>query len=119
MQATVREMVYVGGGVGMAPLRAMIHQELGRGTTRSIRYLYGARSAADLFYAEEFEALAAAHENFAWTPVLSNHTGDRWSSATGFVHGTLFDLGGELRALGHHPSGRTWRVAVQHPESGA
>ncbi len=90
VQATVREMVYVGGGVGMAPLRAMIHQELGRGTTRSIRYLYGARSAADLFYAEEFEALAAAHENFTWTPVLSDPApGDRWSGATGFVHETL------------------------------
>jgi Na+-transporting NADH:ubiquinone oxidoreductase subunit F len=51
-------MVCVGGGVGMAPLRAIIHQELGRGTGRRIRYFYGARSLADLFYAGEFETLS-------------------------------------------------------------
>ena len=96
---TGREMVFVGGGVGMAPLRAMIHQELARGTTRRIRYLYGARSRADLFYAEEFEALAAAHESFSWTPTLSEPApGDRWTGRTGFVHKTL----GE--ALADHPA---------------
>ena len=85
-----REMVFVGGGVGMAPLRAMIHQELGNGTTRRIRYFYGARSAADLFYVEEFEALAARHENFSWTPALSDPApGDRWIGVTGFIHETL------------------------------
>ncbi|MGP6086351.1 NADH:ubiquinone reductase (Na(+)-transporting) subunit F [Antarctobacter jejuensis] len=90
VQPTSREMVYVGGGVGMAPLRAMIHQELARGTSRRIRYFYGARSAADLFYAEELAALAAQYPNFSWTPVLSDPApGDRWRGATGFVHETL------------------------------
>ncbi len=90
VQPTDREMVYVGGGVGMAPLRAMIHQELGRGTTRRIRYFYGARSAADLFYIEEFDALASAHPNFTWTPALSDPApGDRWTGATGFIHEAL------------------------------
>jgi Na+-transporting NADH:ubiquinone oxidoreductase subunit F len=90
VQPTTREMVFVGGGVGMAPLRAMIHQELGKGTTRTMRYCYGARSAADLFYAEEFAALAAKHANFAWTPVLSDPgPGDRWTGKTGFVHDAL------------------------------
>ncbi len=90
VQPTGREMVYIGGGVGMAPLRAMIHQELGRGTDRRIRYFYGARSAADLFYAEEFEALAAAHPGFSWTPALSDPApGDRWTGATGFIHEIL------------------------------
>ncbi len=89
-QPTDREMVFVGGGVGMAPLRAMIHQELGAGTSRRIRYFYGARSNADLFYAEEFEALAAAHPNFSWTPALSDPApGDRWTGATGFIHEAL------------------------------
>ncbi|WP_299784208.1 NADH:ubiquinone reductase (Na(+)-transporting) subunit F [uncultured Marivita sp.] len=90
VQPTDCEMVYVGGGVGMAPLRAMIHQELGRGTTRRIRYFYGARTASDLFYAREFEALAHDNRNFSWTPALSDPApGDRWTGATGFIHEVL------------------------------
>ncbi len=90
VQPTDREMVYVGGGVGMAPLRAMIHQELGRGTPRRIRYFYGARTAADLFYNKEFEALARDHANFSWTPALSDPApGDRWIGAAGFIHDIL------------------------------
>jgi len=90
VQPTEREMVYVGGGVGMAPLRAMIHQELGHGTPRRIRYFYGARSAADLYYTEEFEALAHDNANFSWTPALSDPApGDRWIGATGFIHDIL------------------------------
>ncbi|MXQ09246.1 NADH:ubiquinone reductase (Na(+)-transporting) subunit F [Alphaproteobacteria bacterium GH1-50] len=99
VQPTAREMVYVGGGVGMAPLRAMIHQELGKPGDRRIRYFYGARSAADLFYSDEFEALAAAHARFTWSPTLSEPApGDRWTGKTGFIHQTLFD---EMRA---HPA---------------
>ncbi len=90
VQATGREMVFVGGGVGMAPVRAMIHQELGRGTDRRIRYFYGARSAVDLFYTEELAALQDAHPNFSFTPALSDPApGDRWTGATGFIHETL------------------------------
>lgn len=99
VQPTGREMVYVGGGVGMAPLRAMIHQELGRGSARRIRYFYGARTAADLFYAGEFEALAAAHPNFTWHPALSDPApGDRWTGPTGFVHESL------RNEMGAHPA---------------
>ncbi|MDM7463725.1 MAG: FAD-binding oxidoreductase, partial [Tepidimonas taiwanensis] len=87
VQPTGREMVFIGGGVGMAPLRAMIHEQIGKGTARRIRYFYGARTAADLFYSEEFDAIAAAHPNFDWTPALSDPApGDRWTGATGFVH---------------------------------
>jgi Na+-transporting NADH:ubiquinone oxidoreductase subunit F len=90
VQKTDREMVYVGGGVGMAPLRAMIHQELARGTQRRIRYFYGARSAADLFYSDELGELAARHPNYSWTPALSDPApGDRWTGATGFIHEVL------------------------------
>lgn len=92
VQPTEREMVFVGGGVGMAPLRAMIHQELGRGTTRRMHYFYGARTAADLFYTEEFDMLAESHPNFTWTPALSDPApGDRWIGATGFIHNILWD----------------------------
>ncbi|RUS60859.1 NADH:ubiquinone reductase (Na(+)-transporting) subunit F [Pseudorhodobacter sp. E13] len=90
VQPTEREMIFIGGGVGMAPLRAMIHEQIGQGTPRRMRYFYGARSAADLFYVEEFEAIAAAHPNFDWTPTLSDPApGDRWQGATGFVHDTV------------------------------
>lgn len=90
VQPTEREMVFIGGGVGMAPLRAMIHQQLGEGTTRRIRYFYGARTAGDLFYVEEFEALSAAQATFTWTPALSDPApGDKWRGATGFVHEIL------------------------------
>ena len=90
VQPTDREMIFLGGGVGMAPLRAMIHQELGRGTTRRLRYFYGARTAADLFYSDEFEALAAEYANFSWTPALSDPApGDRWMGKTGFIHEML------------------------------
>jgi Na+-transporting NADH:ubiquinone oxidoreductase subunit F len=99
VQPTEREMVFVGGGVGMAPLRAMIHQQLGRGTSRMIRYFYGARSVADLFYTEEFETLAARHGSFNWTPALSDPApGDRWLGATGFVHDVL------ARSMAGHPA---------------
>ncbi|MDA7430958.1 NADH:ubiquinone reductase (Na(+)-transporting) subunit F [Primorskyibacter aestuariivivens] len=91
VQPTGREMIFVGGGVGMAPLRAMIHQELARGTERRIRYFYGARSAVDLFYAGEFDALAKRQQNFGFIPALSDPApGDRWTGATGFVHEILF-----------------------------
>src|SRR5690606_11746118 len=59
-QETGREMVFIGGGVGMAPLRAIIFDQLQRvGTDRRMSYWYGARSRADLFYSDEFDALAA------------------------------------------------------------
>lgn len=99
VQPTDREMVFVGGGVGMAPLRAMIHQQFGRGTKRRVRYFYGARTASDLFYSEEFEALAQAHPNFSWTPALSDPApGDRWTGATGFIHEIL------AAEMGGHPA---------------
>ncbi|SIT05129.1 Na+-transporting NADH:ubiquinone oxidoreductase subunit F [Roseivivax lentus] len=99
IQPTGREMVIVGGGVGMAPLRAMIHQQIARGTNRRVRYFYGARSAADLFYADEFTRLAAENAAFSWTPALSDPApGDRWTGATGFVHEIL---GAEMR---DHPA---------------
>lgn len=99
IKPTGREMVFVGGGVGMAPLRAMIHQELARGSERRIRYFYGARSVADLFYSDEFGTLAEQHSNFSWTPALSDPApGDRWTGATGFIHETL------RAEMGRHPA---------------
>ena len=99
VQPTDREMIFIGGGVGMAPLRAMIHEQIGLKTPRRIRYFYGARTAADLFYTEEFDAIAARHPNFSWTPALSDPApGDRWTGATGFIHDTV------RAALKNHPA---------------
>ncbi|TYR36120.1 NADH:ubiquinone reductase (Na(+)-transporting) subunit F [Mesorhizobium microcysteis] len=90
VQPTQREMVFIGGGVGMAPLRAMIHEQIGLKTPRRMSYFYGARTAADLFYVEEFEEIAARHKNFTFVPALSDPApADRWTGATGFIHDTV------------------------------
>lgn len=83
-----REMVFIGGGVGMAPLRAIIHDQLETiRTSRKLSFWYGARSGIDLFYREEFDALAAAYSNFTWVPALSEPAPrDGWTGAVGFIH---------------------------------
>lgn len=99
VQDTQAEMVFIGGGVGMAPMRAMIHEQAALGTGRRMRYFYGARSVADLFYVEEFDAIAAQHESFSWVPALSDPApGDRWTGATGFIHDTV------RQAMRDHPA---------------
>jgi len=88
VQETDREMVFIGGGVGMAPLRAMIFEQLEKvGTDRKISFWYGARSGFDLYYADEFDALAARHSNFRWTVAMSEpQPAENWTGPTGFVH---------------------------------
>jgi Na+-transporting NADH:ubiquinone oxidoreductase subunit F len=87
-QATGREMLFIGGGVGMAPLRAIIADELlVKRTPCKISFWYGARSRVDLFYEDEFDRLQADHPNFSWTVALSDPAeGDGWQGETGFVH---------------------------------
>lgn len=88
IQNTSREMVLIGGGVGMAPLRAMIFEQLESvGTKRKMSFWYGARNKAELLYTSELDALAARHNNFDWTVALSDPaSSDGWSGAVGFVH---------------------------------
>jgi Na+-transporting NADH:ubiquinone oxidoreductase subunit F len=88
-----REMVFIGGGVGMAPLRAIIFDQLERlGTQRTMTFWYGARSMIELFYADDFEQLQARHENFRWTVALSDaKPEDHWNGATGFIHDVVFE----------------------------
>lgn len=90
---TEREMVVIGGGVGMAPLRAIIFDQLERRQTRrKISFWYGARSRRDLFYEEEFDRLAAQHSNFTWTAALSDpKPDDAWQGPTGFIHGVVYE----------------------------
>jgi Na+-transporting NADH:ubiquinone oxidoreductase subunit F len=95
------EMIFVGGGAGMAPMRAHIHDQLTRRRTdRNLSFWYGARSRRELFYVEEFEALAAAHANFRFVVALSEpRPEDDWSGELGFVHEVLL-----RRHLDEHPA---------------
>jgi Na+-transporting NADH:ubiquinone oxidoreductase subunit F len=83
-----REMVFIGGGVGMAPLRAIISDLLDRqAATRKISFWYGARSRVDLFYEQEFHDLQRQHPSFTWTAALSDPApDDGWQGEVGFVH---------------------------------
>lgn len=85
---TDREMVYIGGGAGMAPMRSHILDLLERqDSKRKISFWYGARSAREMFYVEDFDRLAARHENFQWHIALSDpQPGDQWGGHTGFIH---------------------------------
>ena len=90
---TPNEMVFVGGGAGMAPMRAHIFDQLLRiNTNRKITFWYGARSLKEMFYVDEFDKLDNDNENFSWHVALSDPIPeDNWSGDTGFIHQVLFD----------------------------
>ena len=87
------EMVYIGGGAGMAPLRSHIFELFkARGTKRKVSFWYGGRSMQEVFYAEEFEELARMYENFSFHIALSEPLPeDNWQGLTGFIHQVLLD----------------------------
>jgi len=91
---TDAEMIYIGGGAGMAPLRSHIFDLLKRiHSDRKISYWYGARSLREVFYEDEFEQLASENPNFTWNLALSEPMPeDNWSGPTGFIHQMLYDL---------------------------
>lgn len=90
---TEAEMVFVGGGAGMAPMRSHIFDQLGRiASKRKISFWYGARSLREAFYVEEFDKLAAEHDNFEWHLGLSDPLPeDNWTGYTGFIHNILYE----------------------------
>ncbi|MGB3429781.1 MAG: NADH:ubiquinone reductase (Na(+)-transporting) subunit F [Burkholderiaceae bacterium] len=98
---TKAEMVFVGGGAGMAPLRSHIFDQFLRlHTDRKVSYWYGARSLGEAFYVEEFEKLAAENPNFTWHLALSEPLAeDNWTGLTGFIHKVLYD-----EYLKNHPA---------------
>ena len=81
-------MVFMAGGSGLSSPRSMILDLLAQGCTEPITLVYGQRSRAELYYHEEFEALAQQHANFTYVPALSEEPkeGDGWTGARGFVH---------------------------------
>jgi len=90
---TDKEMVFVGGGAGMAPMRSHIFDQLRRlKSTRKISFWYGARSKREMFYVEDFDGLAAEHDNFDWHVALSEpRPEDQWLGYTGFIHKVLYE----------------------------
>ena len=90
---TDNEMVFIGGGAGMAPMRSHIFDQLKRlNSSRKISFWYGARSVREAFYTEEFDKLAKENENFEWHLALSDPLPeDNWEGLTGFIHNVLLE----------------------------
>jgi Na+-transporting NADH:ubiquinone oxidoreductase subunit F len=88
LKPTQKEAVYIGGGSGMAPLRAHISHLLEtEKTQRKVSFWYGARTRQEIFYSDYFSAFARAHPNFTFHLALSSPLPeDSWSGSTGFIH---------------------------------
>ena len=98
---TEKEMVFVGGGAGMAPMRSHIFDQLRRlKTDRKMTFWYGARSKREMFYVEDFDTLQKENGNFEWHCALSDSLeSDKWEGYTGFIHQVLLD-----EYLSKHPA---------------
>ncbi|MBT3584903.1 MAG: NADH:ubiquinone reductase (Na(+)-transporting) subunit F [Halobacteriovoraceae bacterium] len=90
---TEKEMVFVGGGAGMAPMRSHLFDQMKRiGTKRKVSFWYGARSEKEMFYVEDFDGLQKENENFKWYVALSDSLPeDNWSGHKGFIHQVLLE----------------------------
>jgi Na+-transporting NADH:ubiquinone oxidoreductase subunit F len=93
VKPTQREMVYIGGGAGMAPLRAHLSHLLEtEQTARKVSFWYGARSKQEIFYEDYFQSLAGAHHNFAFHVALSSPLPeDDWTGHLGFIHDVVLE----------------------------
>jgi len=98
---TKAEMIFVGGGAGMAPMRSHIFDQLRRiKTDRKMSFWYGSRSSKEMFYVEDFDMLAKENDNFDWHVALSDpQPEDNWTGLTGFIHDVLFE-----EYLKNHPA---------------
>ncbi|CFR29277.1 NADH:ubiquinone reductase (Na(+)-transporting) subunit F [Yersinia frederiksenii] len=98
---TDAEMIFIGGGAGMAPMRSHIFDQLKRlHSKRKISFWYGARSLREMFYEEDFNQLQAENDNFQWHVALSDpQPEDNWTGYTGFIHNVLFE-----NYLKNHPA---------------
>ena len=94
IKETQREMCFIGGGAGMAPMRSHIFDQLSRvQTNRRVTFWYGARSRAEMIYDAEFRRLAEQFPNFTYTVALSEPLpDDRWEGPVGFIHQVAHDL---------------------------
>lgn len=90
---TDAEMVFIGGGAGMAPMRSHIFDQLKRlQSKRKMSFWYGARSLREMFYEDDYNGLAADNDNFDWHVALSDpQPEDNWDGMTGFIHNVLYE----------------------------
>jgi Na+-transporting NADH:ubiquinone oxidoreductase subunit F len=90
---TQAEMMFIGGGAGMAPMRSHIFDQFRRlSSSRKVSYWYGARSLREAFYMEDFDSIAAESENFTWHLALSEPLPeDEWTGYTGFIHQVVLE----------------------------
>ena len=90
---TDNEMVFIGGGAGMAPMRSHIFDQLKRlKSKRKMSFWYGARSKREMFYEDDYNGLAAENDNFDWHVALSDpQPADNWDGLTGFIHNVLHE----------------------------
>ena len=90
---TDAEMVFIGGGAGMAPMRSHIFDQLRRiRTKRKVSFWYGARSLKEMFYVNDYDTLQAENENFKWHVALSDpQPEDNWSGMKGFIHNVVYE----------------------------
>ncbi|MDF1766052.1 MAG: NADH:ubiquinone reductase (Na(+)-transporting) subunit F [Gammaproteobacteria bacterium] len=98
---TEAEMVFIGGGAGMAPMRSHIFDQLRRlNSKRKISFWYGARSLREMFYEDDYNTLAAENDNFDWHVALSDpQPEDNWTGMTGFIHNVVLE-----NYLQNHPA---------------
>lgn len=98
---TDAEMIFIGGGAGMAPMRSHIFDQLKRlNSKRKITFWYGARSLREMFYEDDFNQLQAENDNFTWHVALSDpQPEDNWTGYTGFIHNVLLE-----NYLKNHPA---------------
>ena len=98
---TDKEMVFVGGGAGMAPMRSHIFDQFKRiKTDRKVTFWYGARSVREMFYTEDFDEIQKENPNFTWHVALSDALPtDNWDGYTGFIHNVLYE-----EYLKNHPA---------------
>jgi len=90
---TDAEMVFIGGGAGMAPMRSHLFDQFKRlNSKRKISFWYGARSLREMFYEDEYDKLAEENDNFEWHVALSDpQPEDNWEGLTGFIHNVLYE----------------------------
>ena len=90
---TKKEMIFVGGGAGMAPMRSHIFDQFRRiKTDRKVTFWYGARSKREMFYVDDFDSIQKENSNFSWYCALSEpQPEDNWDGYTGFIHQVLLD----------------------------
>ena len=93
IKETNNEMMFIGGGAGMAPMRSHIFDLFHTAKTgRKATFWYGARSLKEVFYADQFDAIAAKFPNFEWHLALSEpQPEDNWEGPTGFIHQVIYD----------------------------